>query len=578
MKKILSLLMFICLTAGTMTAQVDGQGYLVLQTADGQLVLKDADIDKITFDIRNVIAQNQSLDHMCYVIGYDVADGQWGFDIPSSRVPMYIEDEDNGILTYTGYFAGGGFKVMGEDWSYQWSQRSENSFGDFIQDNGEVIKVPSPGFYTIRLDIPHSILTITSVDMSAPSYGTVSLSGDFNGWEDTPMQRVQGTNSYDWYAMLNLTTDSEVKFKADYSWDVNWGSSAFPSGRGEQNGVNIPVKAGSYVVLFNELTGYYHFFDSDNPVPVKYSVPDYDLTIEPGDTYVDFGSFENPMVQLFKNVQIPLTVEYEANYKTEINSLSYDGLKEQISTSELQGIVKALYGNAPVDRELTVTVSADVTVNGYPEHYSASTTITCKLPTPDMPENLYFIGATDGWMSTSQHLATENYDGVYTGFCYVADPNGWGLEFKLQRTAGNWDTELNAGSFVEYIGDVKGMGENYGNIGVTAGEGVYYMSVDLNNLTFTAVKVEQMSIIGSFNGWWQDVDMTWDAESYSYKATGVGATADGWKIRINHDWKYNLGGQLSDLRFNGVNITVNANTIELFPTRRDGNTIYCTVE
>ena len=32
--------------------------------------------------------------------------------------------------------------------------------------------------------------------------------------------------------------------------------------------------------------------------------------------------------------------------------------------------------------------------------------------------------------------------GVYTGYVYVADPNGAGLQFKFQRVAGSWDLSL----------------------------------------------------------------------------------------------------------------------------------------
>ena len=571
-------MMFICLSVGTMMSQVEGQGYLVLQTADGQLVLKDSDIDRMTFDINDNI-NNQNFQHTWYVIGGDVADGTWNFDLIQGRIPMYIENEDNGIVTFTGYFAGKGFKVVGESWDDQWGIMYGGNFGDFWKDTAsDIITVPSPGFYTVRLDNINDYLTITPVDITAPSYTTVSMSGTFNEWQDTDMQRVPGSNSHDWYCAITFDEDVEMKFKADNSWNVNWGRDIFPSGQGVQDGANIPVKAGTYIVFFNELTGYYHFYNPNNPVPDKYVVPTFDLPIEFDETYVDFETYESPTVQLFRNVHIPLEVDYAVSYQTVIGGISYDGLKEQISTSELESIVQNKYGLASMERELTVTVIADVMVNGFPEQYSASTTITCKLPKPTMPEYLYFIGATDGWSSSSQRLASPDFNGIYTGFCYVADPNGWGLEYKLKPNADNWDNDLNSDSFSQFLGDAKGTGGGNNNLSVSAGEGVYYMEVDMNNATFKAVKVNQMSIIGAFSNWSEDVDMTWDATTYSYKATGVGATAVGWKFRVNHDWTINLGGTLNNLSNYGDNLYVNANTIELFPTRRDSNNIYCTAE
>ena len=103
------------------------------------------------------------------------------------------------------------------------------------------------------------------------------------------------------------------------------------------------------------------------------------------------------------------------------------------------------------------------------------------------------------------------------------------------------------------------------------------MEVDLSAGILNAVKVEVMSIIGDFNGWADDVDMTWDPDNYCFTATHVGATANGWKFRINHDWSINLGGTLDQLVNMGDNLMVDADRIQLYPTRRDSDHIYCTV-
>ena len=188
---------------------------------------------------------------------------------------------------------------------------------------------------------------------------------------------------------------------------------------------------------------------------------------------------------------------------------------------------------------------------------------------------VYFIGATDGWSASDQRLAAVS-DGVYTGFLYVADPNGWGLEFKFQLEPGNWDKQLNSNNLVDISGDFEKGGDN---IKASAGEGVYFVNLDLNTNMLSATKVEKMGIIGDFNGWGGDVDMTWNATDYCFEATGAGVTASGWKFRINADWAINLGGAtLTDLVANGDNLTAVGNTIKLYPTRRTSDKIYCTVE
>ena len=189
---------------------------------------------------------------------------------------------------------------------------------------------------------------------------------------------------------------------------------------------------------------------------------------------------------------------------------------------------------------------------------------------------IYFIGATDGWTNAEQKLALVDANtGTYTGFLYCADPNNWGNQFKFQRVAGSWDNEINSSTFNTFDGAATN--EN-GNIGVNAGEGVYYFDVNLANGTIKATKVETMGLIGNFNSWAGDAAMTWNAEEYCFEATNVGVTADGWKFRVNGSWDINLGGSLNNLTAGGDNIAVAGNTIKLYPTRKTSDNIYCTVK
>ena len=189
---------------------------------------------------------------------------------------------------------------------------------------------------------------------------------------------------------------------------------------------------------------------------------------------------------------------------------------------------------------------------------------------------IYFIGSTDGWSSSDQKLAlVDDAKGVYTGYVYIADPNGAGLQFKFQRVAGSWANEINAGAFVNFGGAATNEG---GNFGVNAGEGVYYFDVNLSEGTITATKVETMGIIGGFNSWGGDATMTWNAKEYCFEATNVGVTADGWKFRINGGWDINLGGSLDNLTAGGANLSVAGNTVKLYPTRKTKDNIFCTVK
>ena len=194
---------------------------------------------------------------------------------------------------------------------------------------------------------------------------------------------------------------------------------------------------------------------------------------------------------------------------------------------------------------------------------------------------VYFIGATDGWANPDQKLALQDTEGTYTGYVYCADPNGWGNEFKLQRVAGDWgdDSQLNSNNLVEITGDFAKGGDN---IVAAAGEGVYYVTLNLAALTLNAVKINNMNLVGDFNGWNAGDDaqqMTWDAANYCYVITGAGVTANGWKFTTNNSWDINLGGEtLDNLVANGANISAVGTTIKLYPTRKTSDNIFCTVE
>ena len=189
---------------------------------------------------------------------------------------------------------------------------------------------------------------------------------------------------------------------------------------------------------------------------------------------------------------------------------------------------------------------------------------------------IYFIGATDGWKSSDQKLAlVDDAKGVYTGYVYLADPNGSGFQFKFQRKPGDWNNAIGAGALSTFSGAATNEGDN---IGVNAGEGVYYMDVNLSEGKINATKVEKMGIIGGFNNWGGDAVMTWNAKEYCFEATNVGVTADGWKFRVNGGWDINLGGSINDLTAGGDNLSVAGNTVKLYPTRKTSDKIFCTVK
>jgi len=89
--------------------------------------------------------------------------------------------------------------------------------------------------------------------------GNISMIGAFNNWNgDVPMHR-DASNPNLWKLTRSWYADSEVKFRENADWTVNWGNSAWPSGVGTDNGANIPLVAGTYDVTFDYNTLAYNF-------------------------------------------------------------------------------------------------------------------------------------------------------------------------------------------------------------------------------------------------------------------------------------------------------------------------------
>ena len=108
------------------------------------------------------------------------------------------------------------------------------------------------------------------------------------------------------------------------------------------------------------------------------------------------------------------------------------------------------------------------------------------------------------------------------------------------------------------------------------------MKLDLAALTLSATFINNMNLVGDFNGWNAADDaqqMTWNATDYCWEITGAGVNANGWKFTANNDWGINLGGDaLTKLTQDGPNISVAGSTIKLYPTRKTSDNIFCTVK
>lgn len=132
------------------------------------------------------------------------------------------------------------------------------------------VKSTINGFVSAPLfsgSIERKAITYQTSDCGA--YCTVGLIGgattgsDETGWVDDIDMRLldpTGADKSTWTTTVYLYGGLKVKFRAQDSWDVNWGADAFPSGTGTQGGADILIPtSGYYKIIFNDQTGEYSF-------------------------------------------------------------------------------------------------------------------------------------------------------------------------------------------------------------------------------------------------------------------------------------------------------------------------------
>ena len=86
---------------------------------------------------------------------------------------------------------------------------------------------------------------------------SIGLVGEFNSWKNDVVMAT--TDNITYTKTVTFSVSGGAKFRQNGSWTTSWGANAFPSGKGTQNGANIPVPAGTYNVTFNRTTGEYNF-------------------------------------------------------------------------------------------------------------------------------------------------------------------------------------------------------------------------------------------------------------------------------------------------------------------------------
>ena len=206
-----------------------------------------------------------------FLVG-DATATRWDNTATSNNYPLYRDSENDNIYYYTGKLTAGNVKMI--EIRGAWAPQYGGENGTLIYRPTEdvadppAIPVESEGYYTFTVNLEDMTYTLESYDASgATEYDMIGLVGEGTtvGWpnDDNPTPDILLTqSSFDphiWYAKDVVLSEAGIKFRANQTWDVNWGGGEnFPSG--QATGDDIIVSAeGTYEAWFNDLTGRYIF-------------------------------------------------------------------------------------------------------------------------------------------------------------------------------------------------------------------------------------------------------------------------------------------------------------------------------
>ena len=244
------------------------------------------EVQKMYFRVASYIGTTNSLQQTSVVTGlnitpyaasptYEYADlfligaataGGWDNAITNQNLLPLLKTDNATKYTFTGYFKADGFKMIRVKGSWDAQFGMGASAGLLSTDGGSGnLSAPADGYYKLTVDTAALTYTLEPFTPPAATYAGMSIIGTVNGNFDFDTQLTKSTFDPHLWTIHNVTLKGgEFKFRANNSWDVNWGSNSEYFGTATQGGSNIPLASEwQYDVYFNDATGAYTI------IPVK---------------------------------------------------------------------------------------------------------------------------------------------------------------------------------------------------------------------------------------------------------------------------------------------------------------------
>ena len=220
--------------------------------------------------------------------------------------------------------------------------------------------------------------------------------------------------------------------------------------------------------------------------------------------------------------------------------------------------------NDGVAEDVMFTISSKV--GEYTPVYSNSITVSCKVTAAEKQyPKLFVVGSYNGWSHDKNQYLFDfaGTDAVYQGMVDFGEDHA-SNEFKI--TGGGWGNDEHSMSGpqdaeAKTITLVAGGGDN---INVYQAKRYYHLTFD-RALTLTAdFSFDQIGVIGGFNGWGDDVVMSFNETKQRFYADVEFTEDTEFKFRADAGWDVNWGATDGVLVAGGDNIPAKAGSYRIY--------------
>ena len=409
---------------------------------------------------------------------------------------------------------------LGGDWSGCLAAAEEEGKFNYNNKGNNLIITADPDalFYDLTFNMLDQTWSYAPVGFNEFIYEI----GNESGWSEPHPLYGNGLGQYE--AIIWL--DGEFKFKPNKdNWDGDWEKASGDATGGTlttDGGPNIDGVAAGFYLVQVDLKEMTYTITAVNSISIIGSVrgswdTDIDMTYNE-----NFKCWEARETLNAGEYKFRMNHDWGINWGGAMDNLEHNGANLQLAADGAYIIRFFINGDGPA----RCTVKED---SGYPDFF-------------------YEIGNEGGW-STNHQLA-GNGSGQYQGYYWLDG------EFKFKPNKDNWDNDL------EYIeGTTMGgtLTDGGGPNCPDPGAGFYQINLDVAGMTYSLLKIESISMIGGFNGWGEDLEMTYNTAEGCWEVT-TDAVSGEYKFRANHDWAINWGGTETDLSQDGNNLNIDAGT------------------